>query len=202
MLSHRLRRESLFMKRVWLLLGALLPWLAVFAVCNLAGCQSQSPFAAFGSATVPAPKTTQSAPYYPPNPTASTPTAETRVASPRLSVSAEDRSAIAIPRSKFLADPADREPIRIVDNPSAATRTATSTNRTAPATNSPAPMALPPAINTPAATTNRLPPPPSAGSQKGAMKFRTDTAVTPASYQQPAATFVETPAASSQWRAR
>jgi hypothetical protein len=204
------------MKRVLLLWGAI----------ALGGCQVQNPFAAFGPPRVPAPTTAESLPYYPPTATATQRTSPaTPAASPRLSVSAEGNSVAQVPRSRFVADPADREPIRIVDNPAAATRTASSAARTAaPAVSPPVqgaqPAGVAPIRSVPAAAPGGAPqsgyaPPgkspafnrtrgyfsaqPAAGPSAGGI--RSDPAVMPAAYQSAAPTFVETPA-NGQWRAR
>jgi hypothetical protein len=204
------------MKRVLLLL----------VILAMGGCQSQNPYAAFGPQRVPAPTTSEALPYYPP--TAATNAAErgsatTAAPSPRMSVSAEGGASTA-PRGTFAADPADREPIRVVENPAAA-RTASAAARTAPpAVNKSVPSAQP------AGGANKSPPAaaPSGAPQSGhspsgrAPAFnrtrgftaaqpaksgdtgenRNDPAVAPAGYQQPAATFVEAPTATGAWRAR
>src|SRR6476660_176597 len=89
-----------------------------------AGCKTNNPVAAFGPPTVPAPKTLQAPPYYPggANPTGALSAPPS--ASGRLSVSAEGNSPSTLARSTNRSEPAEREPIRIVENPSAATRTA------------------------------------------------------------------------------
>jgi hypothetical protein len=110
--------------------------LVVTAAAAIAGCQVQDPFAAFGPPRVPAPKTAQSTPYYP-SPTDGTKSAAAPppASSPRLSVSADDKKPAPAGSTRFASDPADRQPIRIVENPSAGTRTATAPTR--PATESP-----------------------------------------------------------------
>ena len=178
------------------------------AAALLAGCQSQNPFVAFGPPTVPSPTTSQTAPYYPP--TAIGPkqtTANAPFASPRISVSAEGNSAPPLPRSSFVADPADREPIRVVENPSPPTRTAAATGRGPKTGNGQPPAGLQPPAKS-AAPSKNTPTPQSgyfprgrspAGSPPG---FRADPAVVPAGYQQVAPTFTETPMADGQWRAK
>lgn len=180
----------------------------------LAGCQSQNPFAAFGPPTVPSPTTTQAIPYYPPTTAASNrTTASITAPSTRISVSAEDTTPPPPPRATNVANAADRETIRIVENPAAQTRTASAANRS-PTTGSPPPAnpAVPPAlqpvpvnplpngtpVNSPQSKFVPSPPSPAA-LPRG---FRADPAVAPASYQQPISAFSETPMANGQWRAR
>jgi hypothetical protein len=165
------------------------------ALAWTAGCQSQNPFAAIGPQTVPAPGSAQTPPYYPPstNPTSAT-KAGAPAASTRISVSA-DRSPSGQSNSPTLvADPADREPIRVVENPQPPTRTASSGARTAPST---APSATQPA---PAPPANVLPATKSKGPSGAGVRI--DPSVAPASYEQPAQGFVESKPASGQWRAR
>src|SRR5438552_2409440 len=93
--------------------------LSIFAAALLAGCQVQDPFAAFGPPRVPSPTTAQTAPYYPPNGSAAKqPSAPASTATPRISVSSEGNPPPPTTRSRFVADSADRDPIRIVENPS------------------------------------------------------------------------------------
>ena len=105
--------------------------LVVTAAAALTGCQVQDPFAAFGPPRVPAPKTAQSTPYYPTTADAKAATAPPPASSPRLSVSADDKKQTPAASTRFASDPADRQPIRIVENPSAGTRTATAPTRPA-----------------------------------------------------------------------
>jgi hypothetical protein len=181
-------------------------WLGTIAL--LAGCQSQNPFAAFGPPTVPAPTTSPTAPYYPP--TATGPqraTPKSAGPSTRMSVSAEGTS--PAPRSSFAADPADRDPIRVVENSAAQTRTASTGNRSP--TPGPSPPQAPGAPAAPTKTSTGGKPsatpqssywPRSPAPAAAAPTFRTDSAVVPAGYQQSAPAFSETPMANGQWRAR
>jgi hypothetical protein len=165
------------------------------AIAWTAGCQSQNPFAAIGPPTVPAPGSAQAPPYYPP--TTSPPSASKTnppVVNGRISVSADVEASRPSGSSAIVADPADREPIRVVENPNPPTRTATAPARTAPAK---APAATPPASAPP---TNVLPGT-KAGGQSGA-RIRIDPAVAPAGYEQPGTGFVESKPANGQWRAR
>src|SRR5262245_30008255 len=148
--------------------------LSILASGLLAGCQVQDPFAAFGPSRVPAPKTAQSAPYYPPTNTASTqPPIPAPTASSRMSVSAEGNpTPPTTSPSRLATDSSDREPIRIVENPSA-TRTASAPSRTLSPSGSQAPSQPP----------LQPPPPPTNGKSSG--NFRTDPAVAPASFKQP-----------------
>jgi Prokaryotic membrane lipoprotein lipid attachment site len=182
------------MKRVFALVGAL---------ATLAGCQSQNPYAAFGPATVPPPGL-QTPPYYPPSVGAATTSAPGTAAAPaatstRPSVSAEGTLSSTAAGSAFVADPADREPIRVVENPAPAARTAQQRSSTSPAVGpSSAPAGSSPAYN-------RAPgyvPAPSPTSGQGSSNFRPDRTVTPAGYQQTLGPLVETPADAGQWRAR
>jgi hypothetical protein len=174
--------------------------LLIAATATAAGCQMRSPLAAFGPLTVPAPTTLDSAPYYPSTTAQQPPPPATPPASNRLSVSAEGKAPLT--RSAMAPAAADREAIRIVENPTAATRTAAvparSTSSSAPAA-TPAgqqpvsrPASPPPSISSPPANppTSRTP-------------LRSDSAVIPAAYQQQATpAFVEPPQPAGQWRAR
>lgn len=194
--------------------------LLVLVTTVVAGCQSQSPYAMVGPATVPAPTTAQTPPYYPP-PSGGQPPGAT--ASTRPSVSAEGSiaatpgSIAATPaRPSFTAEPSDREPLRIVENPTP-TRTAAAPGRT----NNPAGKSLPPAtaprglpapgtapnsLRTPPASSNAptsyLPPAASHLRGLGSSVPGSGAGVIPASYQQGAQVFVEAPAGGEQWRAR
>jgi hypothetical protein len=203
--------------------------LLVIAIGSAAGCQAQNPYAAFGPPTIAAPTTTHGQPYYPPaaapqraNPNAIPP-------NQRLSVSAETTPIAQVPRTSVAADPADRAPIRVVENAAAAARTAAVTPRVAtPANALPAPATSPPGAK-PVTPTNGMPAAgPKAAPQSGYApsgrapafnrtrgyisgepstggsvdQVRTDSAVVPAGYQQPSPAFVETPMATGQWRAR
>ncbi len=167
--------------------------LSVFAAVALSGCQVQDPFAVFGPPRVPAPKTAQTAPYYPPTSSASKqPPPPASTSSPRLSVSAEGTSPPPTSPTRFAADSADREPIRIVENPSG-TRTASAPSRSL--TPSGAPIPSQPPSQPP--TAPKMP-----GSGKSSGLFRTDSAVAPASYQPSSPAFTEAAPATGQWRAR
>ena len=169
--------------------------LSIFAAALLAGCQVQDPFAAFGPRRVPSPTTAQTAPYYPPSASASKQApAPTTAPSPRISVSAENNPPLPTDRARFVADSADREPIRIVENPSA-TRTASAANRLTPST-APAPSQLP----TPPPTQPKVPASGKSPPQSGI--FRADPAVVPATYKQASPAFNEPASAEGQWRAR
>jgi hypothetical protein len=197
------------------------------AIALMAGCQSQSPFAAFGPPTVPAPTTSQTSPYYSPTATAPQRTMPSAAAAtPRLSVSAEAPSPTPPARGTIVADAADREPIRVVETPQAPTRTAAAGNRGQTPTS---PGALSPNASTPAPIKSIPAAPPGTQLQSGyapggrapafnrtrgfltaqpagassASGIRADGAVIPASYQQSAAAaFTEAPPANGQWRAR
>src|SRR5262245_3208195 len=163
----------------------------------LAGCQSYNPLAVFGPATVPAPGSSQSQPYYPSTVAKSNSAAPSVLTRP--SVSAENGSPAPVRGPMVTANAGDREPIRIVENPSP-TRTAAAPSRS----QSPAPgKATTPAqapVGTPALPANPLP-----SSKPGASpqsRFRADPAVAPASYQPSAGAFSERPAEAGQWRAR
>jgi hypothetical protein len=167
--------------------------LSTFVAILLTGCQVQDPFAVFGPPRVPAPKTAQSTPYYPPTNTASNqPPVPAPTATPRMSVSAESSPPPPAPTNRFATDSADRDPIRIVENPSAA-RTASAPSRTLSPSGSQAPL-QPPLQSPPPSTV------PTNG--KSSRVFRTDPAVAPASFQQSSPTFTETVPPNGQWRAR
>lgn len=164
--------------------------LLMLSAVFLAGCQVQDPFAVFGPPRVPAPTTAQSAPYYPP--TASAPKQPTAIApaiSPRISVSAEDKPSPLNSGSRFAAESTDREPIRIVENPSP-TRTASASSRS----QTPTPGAIPMQLPAQPAGPPKLPPGGKLTSPQSGV-FKTDPAVAPA-------TFIESAPASGQWRAR
>jgi len=166
---------------------------STLAAALLTGCQVQDPFAAFGPPRVPAPKTAQTAPYYPPTGTAAKqPLAPATTSTPRLSVSAEGNPAPLTSPSRFAAESTDREQIRIVENPSS-TRTASA------ATRSPTPSGVqtPPQPPSQPSTTPKMP---TSGKSSGV--FRSDPAVAPAAYKQSSPAFVEPAAADGQWRAR
>ena len=190
-----------------------------------AGCQTQNPFAAIGPATVPAPTTGQSLPYYPPNvagaaagPAASIPSLASPAKSPRVSVSAES-AAPAQSRAPIVADAADREPIRIVENSTPAVRTANANARGMPTAIPATPASSLPGTSPPPPANRSITAPPSsqslnapsritpAASRLRGFAVQDDRAlgssgVAPASYQQPVPTFSEATAADGQWRAR
>ena len=117
--------------------------LVVTAAAAIAGCPVQDPFAAFGPPRVPGARKAQSTPSYPTTAAATNPAdaAESRNGaaageqSASMSVSADDKKQTPAASTRFASDPADRQPIRIVENPSAGTRTATAPSH--PATESP-----------------------------------------------------------------
>jgi len=159
--------------------------LLFMALAVASGCKANNPAAAFGPPRVAAPKTLQAPPYYPAgsNPGQATPPPPI---SGRLSVSAEGNPAPLPAGSIGRSDPAEREPIRIVENPGATARTATLPLRDSPPQSTP----KSPAASPPAATPS------------GRSATRKDGAVMPAAYQQAAPTFVEPTPATGQWRAR
>ena len=194
-----------------------------------AGCQTQNPFAAVGPATVPAPTTGQTLPYYPPTVTgapagsgSSIPSLAATAKSPRVSVSAE--GPVSAPSRTIVADAADREPIRIVEGSSPAVRTANANARLAPTGIQAAPASAAPASSS-RPPANRMPTMPPSG-QSGYAPAATSppritpaasrmrgfavqddrvagtSSIAPASYQQPVPTFSEATAADGQWRAR
>jgi hypothetical protein len=183
--------------------------LAIIALMAISvGCQAENPFAFFGPARVPAPGAQSQAPYYPPTGSASTqPIGSTAVpaASPlarsssaatvRPSVSADNTMSVSS-GSSFVTDAGDREPIRIVENPSPAARTATAPafgNGSAP------PGATPSTISPPPQNNNRGYTTPSTSGKMSGNSGR-DSSVAPASYEQSLAPQMGGP--SGQWRAR
>jgi hypothetical protein len=204
--------------------------LLLIAAALAAGCQSQNPFAAFGPSRVPAPTTHQTPPYYPPTATTPLPSgSRSDTLNQRLSVSAEGISVAPPSRSGSFADPNDRSPIRVVENPEATARLAAVPAKNGGQTKSPATPTARPAAGSPAAPQNFLPGiapkgspqsnnspsgrspafnrmrsfssvQPATGDARGELK--SDAAVVPASYQQAAPGFVETTAVAGQWRAR
>jgi hypothetical protein len=179
------------MKRVLLLIG----------LSIVAGCQAQNPFAAFGPSTVPTPTAAAALPYYPPaGQTAAAGKAIAPPAStPRISVSADQSSPLAAPRSAFIPDPADSQPVKIVENPSLpATRTAAGTRSPAPAAGGAFPSAAPTAAPRNAS-------PPALDRQRGYLSPPTGNragAVVPASFESDAAAIRPASTGSGQWRAR
>jgi len=204
--------------------------LLAIAAALMAGCQWQNPFAAFGPSRVPAPTTHQTPPYYPPTPTSPRPLGpQPAIPNQRLSVSAEGVSIGPPTRSGTFADPSDRSPIRVVENPQATARLATAAGRKAaesknstarPARSAggspPAPQNAPPGSTPQGVPQSSYPPGGRApafsrtrgdafaqgATSGGAGEYKADAAVVPASYQQSAPGFVETTAAAGQWRAR
>jgi hypothetical protein len=197
------------------------------ALAMFAGCQTQNPLAAFGPATIDAPRSAQAPPYYPPTTLTGDKTsspssgATSTAATPRLNVSAET-VALSVPQ-KTTAQQADQEPIRIVENPTAAAKTASASQRdirpsntSAPGTHSATPTTVPP-NNLPASSINtkqsglsptRPPiglsrtrgyavstPPVVAGAKNSSRIIKT-------SHEEEAPTFVETAAAEGTWRSR
>lgn len=97
------------------------------AAALLVGCQAQNPFAMFGPATVPAPGAQSPSPYYPTG-TPQGPIAasgSTGTAASKLPSVSGEPSTLAAPSNRFVTDPADKQAIRIVENPAAAARLAT-----------------------------------------------------------------------------
>ena len=179
---HR-RARGPFMQRTGVVIAASL---------LLAGCQAQNPFAAFGPARVPPPGMDATAPYYPPSPgtIAAPPSQSSPATGTRASISAPS-SPLGSSSPSIVAEPADREPIRIVENPAPAARTAAVPARSpAPASGSNTPPASPPSTR---------PAGPTAPTSGASSSFRWDQNVTPSSYQTPAAS---TDASIGQWRPR
>ena len=196
------------------------------AIAGLAaGCQTQNPFAAIGPATVPAPTTGQSLPYYPPNvagaaagSAASIPSLAAPAKSPRVSVSAEG-TAPAPSRAPIVADAADRQPIQIVENSSPAVRTANASTRGMPTGIQATPASSLPATSPPPPANRSITAPPSSQSLNAPSRITPaasrlrgfavqddrvagSSGVAPASYQQPVPTFSEATSVDGQWRAR
>ena len=171
--------------------------LILSAIAVLPGCQSYNPLAVFGPATVPAPGSSQSQPYYPPS-VAKTDRA-TASASTRPSVSAEGGPPVAVHGRTVTADAGDREPIRVVEN-SSPTRTAAAPSRgNSPAAGKAAIPASTP-VGSPALPTNSLPSGKPTSSPQS--RLQADPMVAPASYQPSPAAFSARPAETGQWRAR
>lgn len=188
----------------------------IAALAIFSGCQSPNPFAVFGPSTVPPPGVPSPTPYYPQGSSAiasssgansapagipSSPpvSGSASVTSPRLSVSAADSTSSRAPGTNFVADPLDREPIRIVENPAAAARTAAVPQPVSKPTPSNAtPSGVLPPTNSPSGIT----PAPPGGSFKTSASVRNDPNVAPATFQSPAGPFVESPAGNGQWRVR
>jgi len=106
--------------------------LLLLGIVSCVGCQSADPLAVFGPYKVPPPTTAQVSPYYPPTGTTAGQPPD-QATSPRLSISVETPPP-PISGTRFATDPIDRHPIRVVENPSAATRTATAPQRGATTT--------------------------------------------------------------------
>ena len=89
-----------------------------------AGCQAQNPYSVFGPQRVPTPGMQTPAPYYPPTAgaaaAASPPSAGAATGRQSVSADSPPRS-LSAPKS---TEAGDREPIRIVENPAPAARTA------------------------------------------------------------------------------
>jgi hypothetical protein len=176
------------------------------ALLVAAGCQTQNPFAAIGPATVPAPTTGQQPPYYP-----AIGTAPAALPSGRVSVSADSAPRLSTTSSAIVAEPADREPIRIVENSSPTIRTATAPSRgaTTDANVAPPPNRAP--TSQPPGQPSSYTPPPASPATSRIRGFAAGTSssnstsprtVAPAGYQQPVPTFTEITPADGQWRAR
>src|SRR5262245_35698619 len=88
----------------------------------LAGCQAQNPYSMFGPNRVPTPGMQAPAPYYPATAGSTTAPAAQPTSRPSISVASPAPSAPAA----TISDAGDQEPIRIVENPGPAARTATS----------------------------------------------------------------------------
>ena len=150
-------------------------WMLLVAATSLVGCQSQNPYAWFGPHRVPTPGQPTPAPYYPATASAATPT--------RTSISAESPPSAA---STTIADAGDKQPIRIVENPAPAARTAdagttrSAGSNAAPANGSPINLGPPPATN------------------GKSSRASSDPGIQRASYEQPAATT----ASAGQWKSR
>jgi hypothetical protein len=149
-----------------------------------------------------------------------------------MNVSVEGSAPASSPRTGYAADPADREPIRIVENPAAATRTASAPARSPQSPINPSMPNAQPAVggatkSAPAAPPAKAPQsgyspagrspaynrtrgfftaqPSGSGLQAkggGLGSSHNDPAVAQAGYQQAAPTFIESPTADGQWRAR
>ena len=147
------------------------------AAVLLAGCQAQNPYALFGPNRVPTPGMQAPAPYYPANASAAPATNANSAIGGRTSVS------VATPApgtsSMTMTDAGDKEPIRIVENPAPAARTATSGATRSAGT---------PADASPS---NGAPP---ATSGKSSRIFRSDPSVAPAAF--------ESAATPGQWKSR
>jgi hypothetical protein len=165
------------------------------AVVLLTGCQAQNPFAAFGPARVPPPGMDSPAPYYPPTPStiAAPPKTSSPSAGSRASISAEPTPLATAASTSIIAEAADKDPIRIVENSSPAARTATAPTRATDATRSAIPTTAAPPSASPANSPGTLAP-----SSGASNRYRLDQSVAPSSYQTPATS----DAAPGQWRAR
>jgi hypothetical protein len=205
--------------------GAMRLLLFFIAALCAAGCQASNPYAVIGPATVPAPTTAQAPPYYPPNNDPAAAPRATAVANTRPSVSAESAPAMEPAAQRtvtqpFVAQPADSQPLRIVENPQAGTRTASAGRGSTPVGTSPSgPLALPPPPTTTPANNSapRLPgspqssrrvpqpAPPAVNRLRGysaTPPASSTTGVMTASYQEPLpGTSPPTPA-NGAWRAR
>lgn len=157
-------------------------------VILVAGCQAQNPYAPFGPPTIPAPAANQ-LPYYPPDAANAAAAPAATATRPSISVSGPSSD---LPRSTVTSNAADREPIRIVENPDP-TRTADS-RRGKP---QPQPVARPQS-GQPAPA-----PPQSPLRNATGQRSRPDAAVQPASHQSASpAVFQETAPATGAWRQR
>jgi hypothetical protein len=197
------------------------------AIALAAGCRANdpNPFAAFGAATIPPPtiEVPGSGPYYPaPAAGSATPTPPAN-SLPSISVPSGGTTAPqpSIPRpysfgslapsgspstSSFATDPADREPIRVVEAAPSAIRVATAptSGSRSPGVVEATPTAREPirAFNTNSSgRTTTIPPyeplfgrPPATNGLKSSGTYRADGSVQPAAYQQPGD--------GGQWRSR
>ena len=211
----------------------MLAFLSVLALC--VGCRTpeSNPFAAIGSATIPPPTIEMpngGGSYYttpggapsnslaPPEnslpsisvPSGGTPTPQPSIPRPYSFGSLAPSTSTAAPT--FTTDPADREPIRVVEATPSATRVATAPART---TSTPGVLEAAPAAREPIRAFNNSPAPytpqpyqpgfgqPPAGGFKSSGSFRTDGSVQPAGFQQAVPAFVEAPSAGGGlWKPR
>lgn len=202
------------------------------AAALLVGCRTpeSNPLAAFGAATIPPPTIEMPADgsyYTTPGAAAGGTTTPPANSLPSISVpsggSVNPQPSIPRPYSfsglsprsstapSFTTDPADREPIRVVEAAPGETRVATAPPRvTTPSVVEAAPQAREPirAFGTNPANSS-IPPyvpafgQPPAGGFKASGSFRTDSRIQPAAYQQAAPAFAESPGAGDgQWRSR
>jgi hypothetical protein len=204
------------------------------ALALLLGCRTpeSNPFAAFGEATIPPPtiEVPGSGPYYttPPGAAAgstapvpanslpsisvpsgvSTPTPQPSI--PRAPYSFGSLAPRSESAPSFSADPADREPIRIVEAAPGEARIATAPRAAAPSVVEAAPAAREPIRAFNAGPKTYTPEPykpafgqPPASGFKSSGSFPIGSGVQPAAYQYAVPAFVESPSiGGGQWRAR